>query len=87
MDRHNASEPIDPPLRFRRKPGVCPLCGSRRVASILYGIPAMSPELQRALEEGRIRLGGCCVSDADPAWECADCGAPFYPERDGEQMA
>lgn len=77
----------DSPRHFRRKPSVCPLCGSRRVATLLYGFPAMTPELERALADGRIRLGGCCVSDTDPAWECADCGAQLYPEQDGEQLA
>jgi hypothetical protein len=42
---------------------------------ILYGLPAMGPELARDLEAGKIVLGGCCTSDDDPCWQCADCGA------------
>jgi len=80
----SAETPI--PGRYGAKPGTCPECGSDRIASLLYGFPRMTPNLQRALAEGRIRLGGCCVSDDDPAWECADCGAPLYPRQDGEQL-
>jgi hypothetical protein len=47
----------------------------------------MTDALQRAIQAGRIRLGGGTLSDADAAWECADCGAQLYPERDGEQIA
>jgi hypothetical protein len=54
-------------------PTACPACGGPRVASILYGLPAFSPELDRELNEGRVVLGGCCVSGDDPKWQCADC--------------
>jgi hypothetical protein len=57
-----------PPRRYRRKPQACPDCGSQRIASILYGLPGMTPELECAMREGRVVLGGCAVSDEDPAW-------------------
>ena len=81
------SQPTQTPLRYRRKPSRCPECGSPRIASLLYGTPSPTDALQRAIAEGRIRLGGATLSDADAAWECADCGARLYPERDGEQIA
>jgi hypothetical protein len=42
----------------------------------------MSPELQEKLDNGEITLGGCCISDDDPAWECTKCGECIYPESD-----
>ena len=66
--------------RAKRKPRRCPRCGSARVAAILWGLPAGSPALDRDLEAGRVVLGGCCVGDDDPAWECADCGAGIHRE-------
>ena len=64
-----------------RKPAKCPTCGHSPVASILCGRPAFSKELEADLEAGRVTLGGCCVSDDDPAWECGKCGAVIYRER------
>jgi hypothetical protein len=67
-------------IRSRKKPDNCPECGSWRFAAILYGLLAQSPELDRDLEAGRIVLGGCVVTDYDPAWQCVDCGAQIYRE-------
>lgn len=64
-----------------RKPRKCPSCGSGRIATILYGLPAFSPELEADLDAGRIVLGGCCVTDDDPAWQCLDCQATIYRQR------
>lgn len=61
-----------------RKPRKCLACGSKRIASILYGYPIFSEELGQKLEAGEIALGGCCISDGDPVWECADCKTPIY---------
>jgi hypothetical protein len=63
-----------------RKPSKCPNCGGKKVASILWGMPAYSEELQRDIAEGKIIIGGCCVSDDDPKWQCAECGAEIYKE-------
>ena len=41
----------------------CPKCGCSKIASILYGMPAFSPELEMELDEGKIVLGGCCITD------------------------
>lgn len=50
----------------------CPLCGSVRIARVLYGLPDESVELME-IDEGRIRLGGCVVTGDDPRWKCNDC--------------
>lgn len=67
-------------MRYKsvQKPKNCPKCGSGRIADILYGLPAFSEELQKDLDEGRVVLGGCCVSGGEPEWECGDCGAEIY---------
>ena len=51
----------------------CPACGSPRVASILYGLPHFTPELERELDERRTVLGGCVVFEDSPQWECVAC--------------
>lgn len=61
-----------------QKPRKCPECGQAPLASILYGMPAFDEEIERKMNEGRITLGGCCVSDDDPVWECTHCGLKIF---------
>jgi len=51
-----------------------PLCGSTRVARILWGLPAWSDDLQAALGAGRVALGGCVVGPLDPDRSRNACG-------------
>lgn len=65
---------------YRYKPRKCPVCGSNRIANILYGLPVMSPKMERELATGKLVLGGCCITDDDPEWQCADCNCPFFKQ-------
>jgi len=65
-------------LEYTRRPRVCPVCGSERVAEILWGMPAFSEDLQKDLDAGKIVLGGSCLIGDEPTWQCADCGTDFY---------
>ena len=56
----------------------CPNCNSPRIAKILYGYPALDDNLDRAVEECKIVLGGCCVTDNDPDYQCVECQALIY---------
>ena len=49
----------------------CPKCGSKSIVPILYGMP--SYEVLQDVEEGKLKLGGCCISGADPAYYCQRC--------------
>lgn len=55
----------------------CPNCGSDNVAEILWGLPSFTEELQKELAEGKVVLGGCCVSSDDPKFKCNNCGQRF----------
>ena len=65
----------------------CPYCGSTDTARILYGKPFFSEELQKQLDSGKVRLGGCCIHVAeaedgtmvrtDPERYCNHCGKEF----------
>lgn len=55
----------------------CPKCGSKDIAEILWGMPVYDEKLIHDLEEGRIVLGGCCITGEDPDWHCNDCGYEF----------
>jgi len=63
------------------KPQKCPACESKRIASIMYGYPLFSEELDQKLKAGEIVLGDCCISNDDPKWECADCHVQVYEKR------
>jgi hypothetical protein len=55
----------------------CPSCGSGDIAVILYGQPALSDELEKALAKGQVTLGGCLVYDGAPQWVCNTCKHKF----------
>ena len=61
-----------------RKPRKCTSCSGKPIATILYGYPAFSAELEAQLQSGTIALGGCCVTDDDLKWVCTHCGQNFY---------
>lgn len=58
----------------------CPKCGSKRIAPILYGMPAFDEEMEQLLKDEKLYLGGCCISFAQPEYHCFECkkdiGAP-----------
>ena len=56
-----------------KKPSKCPNCDSTNIALIFWGLPICTPELDTALEKREIVLGGCCINDNDPKWECNNC--------------
>ena len=60
----------------RERPS-CPKCGSKSIASILWGRPVWTEELESQLEEGSVVLGGCCIEGDDPCWKCRTCGHQF----------
>ena len=61
-----------------KKPNKCPECGSDKIASILFGLPAFSPGLREDIKENKIVLDGCCISGDDPTWECTTCNTKIY---------
>lgn len=50
----------------------CPRCGSEDIVPIVYGYPG--PELVKESEAGKVRLGGCIVSEDNPTHACKRCG-------------
>ena len=54
---------------------LCPDCNGK-LLPVRYGFPG--PEMMEQARRGEIVLGGCIVSDDDPAWGCSECGARFH---------
>jgi len=61
-----------------KKPDNCPKCGSDKIATILYGMPAFSDSLRKDLNDNKIILGGCCITNDDPTWKCTSCDTAIY---------
>jgi hypothetical protein len=55
-------------------PDQCPACHSPRVATILYGLPHFTPELEREMDDQRVVLGGCVIFEDSTQWHCVACG-------------
>ena len=60
------------------KPEKCPQCGHAPLADILYGYVLMNEDLEKEVEQGRIVLGGCVITDDDPRWVCTECGQKIH---------
>lgn len=64
----------------------CPNCNGTNVAEIMYGLPTQEfmEELDKEKNKGKYRLGGCCISNDDPAFSCNDCGELFGHREEEE---
>lgn len=59
-----------------RKLGIkCPKCKSKNIIEISYGYPTKEGMVLE--EQGKIKLGGCCVSSKNPTHYCEDCKKEF----------
>jgi len=72
--------------RYIRKPRKCPECGSNRIARVMYGMPEYSEKMAKEIDEKRLILGGCCVTEDDPPWQCVDCDIGLYKKSDKESI-
>jgi hypothetical protein len=82
-NRHNEGpDQRKPIIRVNEKPEVCPVCRSTRIAAYLFGEPRVSPDLDKKLKQGKIVLGGCCISDDDPDYKCMECLTDFHRTKD-----
>ena len=61
-------------MKKKTKPQ-CPNCKSKKVIPITYGLPPN--KMVKLSYEGKIKLGGCCVTENDPDYFCKDCGNKF----------
>ena len=64
----------------------CPSCNGTNVAEIMYGYPSSQflDEMKKDENKGKFQLGGCCISNDDPAFSCNDCGNLFGNREEEE---
>jgi hypothetical protein len=65
-------------LRTSEKPAKCPWCGADKIALLLSGMPVFLPEMETALDDGGIAIGGLEKGNDQPAWQCTECCAQFF---------
>ena len=58
---------------------VCPYCKSDKVARIFYGMPRLTDELSRELEEGKVVLGDCAPKPENRT--CLNCQKAWISEQ------
>jgi len=63
------------PIKVPRKPRKCPKCGKTTVVKILYGMP--TEEALRLLEQEKLVIGGCCITEKSPDWACTNCKVEY----------
>jgi len=71
------SEETDLHLPEKPEGHSCPSCGSNDIGLILYGFPSMTKQLEKALKNKEVTLGGCLVYDEAPQWVCNACSHKF----------
>ena len=67
---------------YKIKPKKCPVCGSTKIAKILYGYLAYSKKLENDLKTEKVVLGGCLITGDDPSWRCLDYNTVIYKKRE-----
>jgi hypothetical protein len=68
-------------IRIATKPDKCPVCGSKKIATYLRGMPHFTKKLEREIDEGKIVLKGCIVTGDDSFCICTDCNTEFYRQE------
>ena len=51
----------------------CPKCGGTDIELILYGLPQMSKDLKKKVNEKKIYFGSGGFGNNDPELNCNDC--------------
>lgn len=62
-------------IRYKK----CFTCGSLDVAKIIYGYP--TADAFKEQEEGKIKLGGCMISEDSPQYHCNKCGEKWTADE------
>lgn len=55
----------------------CVKCGSNNTAEYLFGMPKFDEQLEKDIADGKVKLGGCMVTDFDPKYHCNECDIDF----------
>ena len=51
----------------------CSKCGSDNFSEIIYGYIKRNQEINQAIKEKKIQLGGYIISDQSPKFQCNEC--------------
>ena len=57
----------------------CPKCGSKNAVKIVYGMP--SYDLFEAAQAGKVKLGGCVITEDNPDYCCKNCEHEWNKEQ------
>lgn len=55
----------------------CPHCGKSKISKLIFGMPAMSDELQKDIDDGKAKLAGCMLGEERSRYYCRWCKKEF----------
>jgi Zn finger protein HypA/HybF involved in hydrogenase expression len=68
---------MDSKLTQSKRTVICPQCGSKNIATYFYGLPLSFEALQKKIDEGKIKMGGCSLTVDSPVHFCNECRKDF----------
>ena len=51
----------------------CPNCNSASICEIIYGYIHMNEEIEEAIKQRKMKLGGCVIGNNSPKFSCNSC--------------
>ena len=73
-------ELTDRKYTYEERPTECPVCGSKDIVTILWGLPSSPTPVD---EEGRpYAIGGCLIPMDPPTWICGQCDTELHSTED-----
>jgi hypothetical protein len=80
MDKEKEDQKYEKMVDKFIKGQVCPFCGSKKVAYVVYGLYTLGSSMDRLIGE-KVTLGGCCVmtneDGHEESLECLKCSKRF----------
>lgn len=73
-------------LVVKTKPVLCPMCGKRKLAQILYGNIEYTGETRIYLKRGKLIVGDKEEGLPRATWQCGSCGLRLWKTKDFEKI-
>ncbi len=68
--------------KYHPKPSVCPVCDSKNILDIVYGMI----DEDGAKQMKNVVFGGCVITGDNPKWQCGQCGTDFYRTKKDDKL-
>ena len=59
-------------------PRICPKCHTEKIGRFVYGPAFTLTDLQKEIEEGKVRAAGSFLFPESPLWFCRECNYEWH---------